>query len=146
MTASLYQSALSGSAGAVSGTATSGLFSRNTENVRRQGVRIQLHEVAPAAPGVMTRGDEILERVTRAGGAIEIEPAALRVVWIEIDGDEDQVVALLLRVAQEVVVVGGVEFEIPVALQRGVLLSHLVQPGNQPAQAVGPLALPALDL
>src|SRR5437868_5012855 len=139
MTASLYQSALSGSAGAASGTATSGLFSRNTEDVRRQRMRIQLHEIAPAAPGVMTRRDEVLERVTRAGCPIEIEPAALRVVWIEIDGDEDQVVALLLRVAQEMVVVGGVEFKIPVALQRGVLLPHFVQLGNQPAQAVGPL-------
>src|SRR3954464_15529943 len=128
MTASLYQSALSGSAGAVSGTATSGLFSRNTENVRRQGVRIQLHEVAPAAPGVMTRGDEVLESVTCAGGAIEIEPAALRVVWIEIDGDEDQVVAFFLRVAQQMVVVGGMEFQVPVALQRWVLVPHLVEP------------------
>src|SRR5712691_1426712 len=105
MTASLYQSALSGSAGAASGTATTWLFSRNTEDVRRQRVRIQLHEIAPAAPGVMAGRDEILERVAVARGAIEVDPAALRVFRIEVHRHQDEVVPLLLRVAQQLVVV-----------------------------------------
>src|SRR5260221_12942402 len=109
MTASLYQSALSGSAGADSGTATTWLFSRNTEDVRRQRVRIELDEIAPATPGVVARGDQILERVAVARRAIEVEPAALRVPRIEVHRDQDQVVARLLRVAQHLVVVGRME-------------------------------------
>src|SRR5919201_4446415 len=106
MTASLYQSAVSGSAGAASATATSWLFSRNTEDVRRQRVRVQLHEVAPAAPGVMARGDEVVQLVARARRAIEIDEAGLGVDWVEVHGHQDEVIAFLLGVAQELVVVG----------------------------------------
>src|SRR6266850_2748341 len=127
MTASLYQSALSGSAGAASGTAMTWLLSRNTEDVRRQGVGIQLHEVAPAAPGVVARGDEILERIGRGGRAVEIDPARLLVMRIEVHGDQDEVVALLLRIAQQLLIVSRVEAQVPVALQRRVLLPHVVQ-------------------
>src|SRR2546422_394325 len=147
MTASLYQSAVSGSAGAASGTATTTwLFSRNTEDVRRQRVGIQLQEIAPPAPGVMIGGDEIVQLVARARRAVEIEPAALRVLRIQVDRHQDQVVALLFRVAQELVVVRRVEAQVPVALQRRVLLPHLIELGNEAAQAVRPLAVPALDL
>src|SRR5258706_9427531 len=146
MTASLYQSALSGSAGADSGTATTWLFSRNTEDVRRQCVRIELDEIAPAAPGVMARGDQILERVAVARRAIEVEPSRLLMMRVEVDCDQDQVVAYLLRVAQHLVVVGRMEAQAPVALQRRIFLSHVVELGDQLAQAVGPVALPAPDL
>src|SRR5438046_7910398 len=146
MTASLYQSAASGSGGAASATATSWLFSRNTEDVRRQDVGIELHEIAPAAPGVVAGRDQILQSVAFARRAVEIEPAALRVARIEIYRDQDQVVALLFRVAQELVVVRRMEFQVPVALQRRVLAPYLIQLGNQASQAVGPLSIPALDL
>src|SRR5439155_24787657 len=145
MTASLYQSALSGSGGAASGTATSWLFSRNTEDVRRQRVGIQLHEVAPAAPGVMARRDEILERIARARRAVEVDPAALRVARIEVHRDQDQVVARLLRVAQHLVVVGRMEAQAPVALQRRVFVPYPVEPRNQATKAIVALAVPALD-
>src|SRR3954463_10612784 len=105
MTASLYQSALSGRAGAASGTATTWLFSRNTEDVRRQGMRIQLHEIAAATPGVVARRDEILERVRIARRAIEIDPSGLLMMRIEVDRHEDQVVARRFRVAEQLVVV-----------------------------------------
>src|SRR5258706_6886099 len=146
MTASLYQSALSGSSDFASGTAVSWLLSRNTEDVRRQGIGIQLHEVAPAAPGVTVGGDQVVQLVARAGRAIEIEPAALRVFGIQVDGHQNEIVALLLRVAQQLVVVGAMEAQAPVALQGRDFLPHLVELRDQAAQAVRPLALPALDL
>src|SRR5438132_7073750 len=146
MTASLYQSAASGSGGAASATATSWLFSRNTEDVRRQGVGIQLHEIAPAAPGVVAGGDEVLERVARARRAVEIDVARLAIERIEVHRDQDEVAALLLRIAEQLLVVRRMEAQAPVALQRRVLLPHLVELGDQSAQAVRPLAVPALDL
>src|SRR2546421_3450538 len=146
MTASLYQSAVSGSSDFASGIAASWLFSRNTEDVRRQRMGIQLHEIAPAAPGVMARGDEIVQLVARAGGAIEIDEPRLRVVRIEVDRDQDEVAFFLLRIAQELLVVGRMKAQAPVALQRRIFLSHFVQLRDQPAQAVRPLAVPRLDL
>src|SRR5438067_6665672 len=146
MTASLYRSAVSGSSDFASGIAVSWLFSRNTEDVRRQGVGIQLHEIAPAAPGVMAGGDEIVQLVACAGRAVEIDVARLRVVRIQVDRDQDQVAFLFLGVAQQLLVVGRMKAQAPVALQSGVLLPHLVQLGDQPPQAVRPLAVPRLDL
>src|ERR1043166_5992092 len=109
MTASLYQSAVSGSAGCAAATATTWLFSRNTEDVRGQRVRVQLHEVAPAAPGVMTGGDEVVQIVGAGGRALEVDPACLCIFRIEIHRDQDQVIAPLFRVAEGLVVVGGGE-------------------------------------
>src|SRR5216110_1146940 len=146
MTASLYQSALSGNGGAASATATTWLFSRNTEDMRRQRVRVELHEVAPAAPGVMAPRDEIVEHVAAARRAIEIDVARLHGPRVEVHADEDQVVAFLLRVADELVVVAGVEAQAPVALQRRIGLSYFVQPADQLAQIPGPVPIPALDL
>src|SRR4029453_7365144 len=109
MTASLYQSAASGSAGCASPMATTWLLSRNTEDVRRELLRVEHHVVAPAVPGVAARGHEVLDLVDVARRAVEIDPARLRVARVEVHADEDQVVALLLGVAEELVVVGGVE-------------------------------------
>src|SRR5919109_2753818 len=98
MTASLYQSAVSGSAGCAAATATSWLFSRNTEDVRRKRVRVQLHEIAPPFPSVVARGDEIVPLVSVAGRAIEIHPAGLRISRGEIHRHEDEIVPRLLGV------------------------------------------------
>src|ERR1051326_7090769 len=146
MTASLYQSAVSGSAGCAAATATTWLFSRNTEDVRGQRVRVQLHEVAPAAPGVMTGGDEVVQIVGAGGGGLAGAPRRLCIFRIEIPRGQDQVIPRLFRVAEELVVVGGMEAQAPVALQRLVFLAHFVQPRYQRAQAVRAIALPALDL
>src|SRR5947209_9487299 len=146
MTASLYQSAVSGSAGCDSATATTWLFSRNTEDVRRQRVRVELHEIAPPVPAVVPGGDEIVQLVSVARRAVEIDPAGLRVVRIEVHRDEDQIVPGLLRVADQLIVVRGVETQAPVALQRRVVAPHFVQPADQRPQAFLPVAVPALDL
>src|ERR671933_725373 len=98
MTASLYQRAVSGSAGCVCATATSWLFSRNTEDVRRKRVRVQLHVIAPAAPSVVAGGDEIVQLVACRRCAVEIYPSGLHVSRIEIHDDQDQVVVRLLGI------------------------------------------------
>src|SRR5438067_9847354 len=146
MPASLYQSAVSGSAGCAAATATTWLFSRNTEDVRGQRVRVQLHEIMPPAPGVMAGGDEVVQLIGVRGRAIEVDPARLRISRIEIHRDQNQVIARLLRVADELLVVRRMEAQAPVALQRGVLLAYVVEPRDEWTQAVRPLALPALDL
>src|SRR3954470_21674438 len=146
MTASLYQSAVSGSAGCASATATTWLFSRNTEDVRRERVRVELHEVAPPLPGVVAGGDQIVQFVSVARRAVEIQPAGLQVVRIEVDRDQDEIVARLLRVADELVIVRGVEAQAPVALQRGIRLPYGIQTADKWPQAVRPVTLPALDL
>src|SRR4051812_4289092 len=122
MTASLYQSALSGSAGAVSGRVSAFLGSRNTEYMRRQGLRVELDEIAPAAPLVVAGGDQIFQRIGTGRRAIEIDVPGLLVARVEIHGDENQVLALLLRIADELVAVRRVEAQRPVGLQCFVLL------------------------
>src|SRR4051812_7278053 len=119
MTASLYQSAVSGSAGCASATATSWLFSRNTEDVRREGMRVELHEIAPSLPSVVAGGDEIVQLVSVAGRALEIYPARLRISRVEIHHHQDEIVACLLGIADQLVIVRRVEAQAPVALQRG---------------------------
>src|SRR2546429_4735446 len=146
MTASLYQSAVSGSAGCAAATATSWLFSRNTEEVRRQRVGVELHEVAPPFPAVVAGGDGIVQLVSVAGRAVEIYPPRLRISRVEIQRHQDEVVPRLLGVADELVIVGRMEAQAPVALQRGILLPHGVQAADERPQAVRPIALPALDL
>src|SRR5437763_5254983 len=105
MTASLYQSAVSGSAGCACATATSWLFSRNTEHVRRQGMGVELHEVAPPAPGVVAGGDQIVQGIACRRSALEIYPARLRVSRVEIHHHHDQVVAVFLGIAKELLIV-----------------------------------------
>src|SRR5438874_2653101 len=146
MTASLYQSAVSGSAGCACATATSWLFSRNTEDMRRQGMGVELHEVALPGPSVVAGGDEIVQVVACRRSALEIYPARLRMSRIEIDDDHDQVVTVFLGVAKELLIVRRVKAQAPVALQRRIILAHLVQAADQGPQAVRPRALPALDL
>src|SRR5919197_118833 len=146
MTASLYQSAVSGSAGCASATATSWLFSRNTEDVRRERMRIQLHKIAPPAPGVVAGGDEIVQLVSVAWRAVEIHPARLHITRVQVHHDEDEIVPGLLGVADELVIVRRMEAQAPVALQRRVLAPHLIQPCDERPQALGPLTVPALDL
>src|SRR3954466_5608768 len=110
MTASLYQSALSGSAGALSGIAAGTvrtlLGSRNTEHVRRKGLGVELDEIAPAAPRVVSGRYQVFQPVRTSGGAVEIDVAGLLHARVEVHRDQDQVVALLLRIADELVVVG----------------------------------------
>src|SRR5690349_23548479 len=98
MTASLYQRARSVDDGSLSAAATcaSSLSSDNTEDMRRQGLRVELHEVAPPVPGIAAAAEKILHPVGLALAPCEIDPARLRVAGIEVHGDEDEIVFLFL--------------------------------------------------
>src|SRR5690242_4344601 len=148
MTASLYQSARSVEDSSLSAAATcwSSLSSDNTEDMRRKGLRIELHEVAPARPGVAAAAQQVLQVVGLALAPREVDPARLQVARVEVDGDEDQVFAFLLRVDEQLVVVGGMELQAPVALQRRVLPADVVEAPDERGEAVGPARVPALDL
>src|SRR3954468_2926930 len=148
MTASLYQRrrSVEDSSLFASATCLSSLSSANMEDVRRKGLRVELHEVASAAPGVAAAAQQIPDRVAAARRAVEVDPARLRVVGIQIDRHQDDARSLLLGIAQQLVVVRRMEAQAPVRLQRGVLPPDPVQARDQRPQAVGALAIPALDL
>src|SRR5262245_45975168 len=100
MTASLYQRRRSVDDSSLSACATAraSLSSVNTEDVRRQGLRVELHVVAAAVPGVAAAAEQILEVVAAPLSQGEIDPAGLDVARIEVHSDEDQVSPFLLRV------------------------------------------------
>src|SRR5256885_17071402 len=73
MTASLYQSATSGASSDAGGrTSPACLSSDNTEDMRGQGVRIELDEVAPPGPGVAAAAEEVVHLVGLPGAQAEL--------------------------------------------------------------------------
>src|SRR5678816_339903 len=105
MTASLYQSAASGSAGAASGSVRAFLGSRNTEHVRGQGLRVELDEIAPAAPAIAARRHQVLQRIERGRRAIEVDPARLLHARVEVHRHQDEIRFFLLAENEKLVVV-----------------------------------------
>src|SRR5512134_3605215 len=69
------------------------------EEMRRRARRVELDEVAPPVPQVARAGEQLVHLV---GGArvhaerleVELDPAALRVVRVEVDDGEDGVLRL----------------------------------------------------
>src|SRR5580765_5809891 len=133
MTASLYQRARSVDDCSLFASATSriSLSADNTEHVRGKGLRVEAHVVAPAVPGIAPAAEQVFDLVLAALARREVDPAGLREPRIEVDDGEHQVLALLLGVGDQVIVVGGVELQAPVRLQREIFLSDLIQPLNQ---------------
>src|SRR6185436_18980899 len=148
MTASLYQRARSVDDWSLSASATSriSLCSDNTEDVGRQGLRVEADEISAAVPGVAPAAEQVLDFIRAAFARSEVDPAGLREARIEVHGDENQVLTFLLRVRQQLVVVGRMELQAPVGLQRDVLDPYCIQFPDQRSEAVRPLAVPALDL
>src|SRR6267142_2291211 len=136
MTASLYQSARSSLRRSSS---ISFLSSDNTEHVRRQGLRVELDEVAPPRPAVVAAAEQVVDDVSAVLSPVEIDPARLHVARIEVHRHQDPVLARLLGIDEQLVVVGRMEAQAPVALQRRVLLPDLVQPRDERSEAVGPV-------
>jgi len=60
--------------------------------------------------------------------------------------DDVREVVGALRVRDDLVVLGGVEHQTRVALQRRILAANFVDQRDQLAQAVGAVAVPAADL
>src|ERR1700682_6818040 len=100
MTASLYQRARSSercSSEAVCSTSLISLSPDNTEDMRRQGLRIELHEIAPAGPGVDAAAQQVAHFVGQVLSPADIQPAGLHVARIEVHHQQDQIVAQIGR-------------------------------------------------
>src|ERR1051326_145743 len=143
MTASLYQSARSGACSAAGGstsTAAVSLAPDKTEDMRGQGGRVELDEIAPARPRIAAAAEEIVHLVALARADAErldgeIDPGRMAMVRAEVRRDEHDVVAARLRVDEDLVVVAGMEAQAPVRMQRRVPLPDLVQLRDQLLQA-----------
>src|SRR5437868_7366763 len=114
-------------------------------------VRVHHHEIAPPAPLVAFAVELFVDGeggVFRQPQRLEIEsdPARLRIVRIEVHAGEDAVAARALRIAEELVVVGGVEGEAPVRLQGRVRVADGIEARDQGHEARGILPVPVLDL
>src|SRR5687768_7420574 len=100
MTASLYHwpSAMSAVAAGCGACASLDLGSPEyTEDMRGQGVRVQLDVVATAVPGVAPAGELVVQLVELAGRA-EFDPARMYVMRVEVHHRQDNVFTLGLRV------------------------------------------------
>src|ERR1041385_9097325 len=116
MTASLYQRARSVDDCSLSASATSriSLSSDNTEHVGGKGLRVEAHEVAAAVPRIAGAAQQGLHFVGAALAGREVDPARLRIARVEVDGDKHQVLTFLLRIRQQLVVIGRVVLQAPV--------------------------------
>src|SRR5690349_12301054 len=125
MTASLYQSAASVEDCSLFASATSriSLSADNTEHVRGKGLRVEAHVVAPAVPGIAAAAEQVFDLVLPALARREVDPAGLHDLRIEVDDRQHQVLALLLGIGDQLVVVGRVEPQAPVRLQREIFLA-----------------------
>ena len=112
---------------------------------------VECDVVAAIVPVVVGAGEEVFDfevLVVRDGELFEVEvdPAGLLLGGVEVDGDEDLIAAAGFAVAEDVRIVGGVEVERAVALERGVVAADLVDPGDERSEAVGGRAIPVADL
>src|SRR5262245_5994577 len=109
MTASLYQRRRSVDDWSLSASATSriSLSADNTEDMRRKGLRVEAEVVAASVPRVAAAAEQVLDLVAAPIAGREVDPAGLHFGRVEVHRDEDQVLAFLLRVREQLVVVGG---------------------------------------
>src|SRR5215212_4013614 len=115
--------------------------SPDAENVRRHDVRAQLHEVARAVPRVARVAEEVvdLERaagVEAEGGEVQLDVARLRVVRIDADDAQHDVLPHRFAVAEELVVRRLVEAERRVLLQGRILAADAVDDGDEVREVV----------
>src|SRR5438552_7233560 len=90
--------------------------SADAENVRRNHVRIQLHEISRTVPRVPRAAEKIVNLKRAIGvelqsGEVELDPARLCVVRVDVDRAENHVVACRLAVAEDRVVFALVKAE-----------------------------------
>src|SRR6266852_3695113 len=124
-----------------------------TEDLRRRRIRIELDVVARSVPDVPRPAEELMRLVA----AISVDAqrlerqrdhADLLVMWIDVDDGQDHVCKVVgaLGVGDDLVVLGGVEHQAVVAVQRRVLTPNLVEHRDQLAKAARAVAVPAANL
>src|SRR2546430_15091640 len=123
------------------------------QHVRGTDLRIELDVVAWPAPEVPRVGEQIVRLEHFAGidaqlDQIQVDPARLRVMRIEVDDHQHRARAVGrgLAVADELVVVDHVKAQVPVELQRRVRVPRRVHPGDEITKAVGPVQVSMTDL
>src|SRR5690606_5611296 len=127
-----------GPRGARSGRAGPRAQAVQAKDVRRLCARVEHHEIPSALPAVARVAEKVVDLVALVVREAElagrdVDPTGLRIVWVEIDDDEHDVleVARRLRIEEELVVVDTVEADALVAEQRGLGAADLVQAADQ---------------
>src|SRR5581483_8030036 len=123
------------------------------QDVGRQRVRAQLDVVPRAIPQVAARAQQVvylvgLRRLDAQRVEWQVDPARLRVMRVQVNHRQDQVVAVgaFLRVGDELVVVHRHEPQARVEVQRRVLAADAIHPRYEVPQAVLALQIAPLDL
>src|SRR2546430_311768 len=106
-------------------------LSPNPENVSRHNLRIQLHVIPWAMPSVARAREELVDleravRVEAQGIEVELDPAGLRIVRVDVDDGQDDVVSGGFAVAEDLVVRRVVERQRRILLQCRVLAADAV--------------------
>jgi len=107
--------------------------------------------VAAIAPRVVDAGEEIFYFEVfvvrdRELFEVEVDPAGLLLGGVEVDGDENFVRATGFAVAEDIGIVGWMEVERTVAMERGVVAADLVDLRDERSEAVAGGAVPVADL
>jgi len=123
------------------------------ENMSRHALRVEHDEISRAAPLITLIAHQIVHliglfRVDSQGLEIEHQPSRLRIVGIQIDDRQDDVLrrCIVLDVGDQLVVVYRAEVEIVVGLECRIIAANTVDPREQGPQAVGPVDSPSAQL
>src|SRR3954469_20576267 len=148
MTASLYQSGSTTSAlglgrsASIASWCSSGIGSPvYKEDMRGKRVRVEFDVVLVPLPRIAPAPQQVLH-LERLAAEAELDPARLHEAGVEVDDDENQVVAFLLRIRDQLVVIDLMEPQAPVRLQRRIFFSHPVQLANKRAERIGTIRIP----
>src|SRR5262245_18197006 len=143
MTASLYQSGSAGCASGAGGAAASSCSSSSgmdslvyKENVRGERVRVEFDVVFVPLPHIAPAPQPVLHLELRAA-EVELDPARLHIAGVEVHHGKHEVVAVLLRLRDQLVVVDLVEFQAPVRLQRPVFFPDGIELLQKRAERIG---------
>ena len=116
----------------------------NAEDVGGHAVRVQLYVVARAIPHVAGARQEVVHLVRMVlvqaeFFKLQIHEAGVSVMRAEIHYHQDDIRSIrrLLAVANQLIVVDGMEFEAPVVLQRSVVVSNAIDEPDQLTEGFG---------
>src|SRR5262245_18678695 len=112
------------------------------EDVRGERMRVELDVVPVPLPAVDAPAPEQVLHLELLAAEAELDPARLHVAGVEVDDGEDEVVAFLLRVGDQLIVVDLVKLQAPVGLERRVALSDPIEPPDKRAERIGTIGIP----